>query len=106
MKTSDLQILRFLGEGTNGQVCLAVDTGSKTETQVALKAIFKRGRVRKQLAVVLRERDVHAKLVDSPWFVKMLAAWHDRRQFYIAMVSFPFLFLTLLLWDSRLICVH
>ena len=43
MKTSDLQILRFLGEGTNGQVCLAVDRESKIEMKVALKAILNEG---------------------------------------------------------------
>jgi len=72
MKTSDFKFLRFLGEGTNGQVCLAVDKA--TQTRVAFKAIVKRGRASKQMEVVMRERDVHAKLPDSPLSVKMLAA--------------------------------
>ena len=85
MRTSDLRFMRFLGEGTNGQVCLATDRISRT--RVAVKAVFKRGKLSKQGAVVMRERDIHVKLADSPWFVKMFASWHDTEQFYIAMVG-------------------
>jgi len=87
MQTSDLEFFRFLGEGTNGQVYLALE--KVTQTRAVLKAVFERGGMSKEVEVVTRETGVNVKLGDSPWFVKTLAVWHDKKQFYIIMVVSP-----------------
>ena len=84
IRTADLEIIRFLGEGANGQVCLV--KAKKINRRLAVKAIWKDGKDEEQVDLILKERELHEKLNDSPWFVKMLAAWHDMERFYIAMV--------------------
>ncbi|KAF8157212.1 kinase-like domain-containing protein [Crassisporium funariophilum] len=87
MGTLDLRVLRFLGEGTSGTVYLVKDRISRAK--LALKVIPKRGRNEYSLNIVVKERNLAAKLADCPWFVNMWAAWHDQAHFYIAMTLYP-----------------
>lgn len=89
MNAADFQVLRFLGEGTSGKVYLVRDRISKAN--LALKVIPKKGRNDYALNAVLKERNISVKLANSPWFVDMWAAWHDKLYFYIAMVCAVFL---------------
>ena len=92
MSTLDLQVIRFLGEGTGGKVYLVKDQLSRA--RIALKVVAKQGKNDHALSVVLKERRIAEKLSDSPWFVELWAAWGDQRNFYIAMVSSVPLLLT------------
>jgi len=58
--------------------------------RLAVKAIWKWGKDEEKVDLVLKERELHEKLNDSPWFAKMLAAWHDVERFYIATVRFKY----------------
>ncbi|PPQ68737.1 hypothetical protein CVT24_007564 [Panaeolus cyanescens] len=87
MSTSDLQFIRFLGNGTSGQVFQVKDRVSKVK--MALKIIRKHDRCDEYTRkVILKERILFEKLADSPWFVHLWASWHDHDNFYFAMVSF------------------
>lgn len=88
MNTADLQVLRFLGEGTSGKVYLVKDRMSKVK--LALKVIPKKGRNDYAQNAVVKERNIAVKLANSPWFVNIWAAWHDQLHFYIAMVCVIF----------------
>ncbi|KAF8811639.1 kinase-like protein, partial [Phlegmacium glaucopus] len=87
MNAADLQVLRFLGEGTSGKVYLVKDRIPKIN--LALKVIPKKGRNDYAQKAILKERDISVKLADSPWFVNIWAAWHDQLHFYIAMTVYP-----------------
>ena len=84
MNAADLQVLRFLGEGTSGKVYLVRDRKSKVK--LALKVIPKKDRDDYALNTIVKERNISLKLSDSPWFINMCAAWHDQLHFYMAMV--------------------
>ncbi|KDR66583.1 hypothetical protein GALMADRAFT_232442 [Galerina marginata CBS 339.88] len=87
MNTMDLQVIRFLGEGTSGKVYFVKDRISKSK--VALKVMPKAGKSEYTLSVIQQEREIGAKLSDSPWFVNLWAAWHDEANLYIAMIAYP-----------------
>lgn len=86
MSTSDLYFVRFLGNGTSGQVFQVKDQVSKVK--LALKIIRKHDQCDEYTQkVILKERVIFEKLIDSPWFVHLSASWHDHDNFYFAMVS-------------------
>ncbi|KAF9558597.1 kinase-like protein [Agrocybe pediades] len=87
MNIQDMPILRFLGEGTSGKVHYVKHRTTKVKS--ALKVVPKAGRSEFAIGAVIEERSVVEKLVDSPWFVNLLAAWHDDTNLYIAMTAYP-----------------
>ncbi|KAF8960428.1 kinase-like domain-containing protein [Flammula alnicola] len=84
---TDIKIIRFLGEGTTGQVYFVKDRISKA--RVALKVVPKEGKNDYTLSVIQQERDISQKLSDSPWFVNLYCSWHDHDHMYIAMTAYP-----------------
>jgi len=89
MNIKDIQILRFLGEGTSGKVYYVKDRVTKVKS--ALKVVPKNDKNEYTLSVVIQERFIAENLSDSPWFVNLWAAWHDDANLYIAMVRLLFL---------------
>ena len=89
---SDLNIIRFLGEGTSGKVYFVKDRISNAK--LALKVVPKAGKSEYTLNVVVDERELMEKLSDSPWFVNLWGSWHDTTNLYIAMVGRRFYFST------------
>ncbi|KAF9561777.1 kinase-like protein [Agrocybe pediades] len=87
MDIRDMQLLQVLGEGGSGKVYHVRDRVSREK--MALKVVEKEGKPEEVLEVWAEERFMAEKLSDSPWFVNMLASWHDNANLYIAMTAYP-----------------
>ncbi|KIM38003.1 hypothetical protein M413DRAFT_249543 [Hebeloma cylindrosporum] len=87
LDVNDLNVIRFLGEGTSGKVYYVKDRISKAK--LALKVVPKAGKSEYTLNVLVQERELMEKLSDSPWFVNLWGSWHDSANLYIAMTAYP-----------------
>lgn len=91
MKTADLKVLRFLGEGTSGRVYMVRDT--VTDMKMALKVVEKAEFNDLGLKTLVKERTTLQALEGLACVSQLHAAWHDDLFFYFAMVCFFLLFL-------------
>lgn len=80
----DLEIIRFVAEGASGQVYLSRDTFSGLK--LALKVMKKEGKEERVIQRILKEKVTMEQLDGSPWLTPLYASWHDRANFYFAMV--------------------
>ncbi|KAI0344089.1 kinase-like protein [Trametopsis cervina] len=77
----DFEIIRFVGEGSQGKVFLALDT--KTEQFVTLKIVEKIDLTARSCAGLFEEQRIGKSLVDCPWALGLKGSFEDSVNFYL-----------------------
>ena len=93
LSRDDFEIIRSIGQGSQGKVFLALDV--ITESFVAMKIIEKCTLDAGSCASLFEEQRLAQSLVDCPWSLELLGSFEDSMNFYVVSVSsalLPFTF--------------